>query len=129
MKVAVYHTCALPYVLVLIHFSIGHLVHAGVWNSPPTTGTRPPPCSVFSLTKIDCNQAVLFGGLSPAGWINDVHIIDLQAMVSVYIWYSLAARLLRSHMLLLCFCAHYDVWVKVATNLGSLSLACRKMSG
>ena len=58
---------------------------AGVWSSPPTTGTRPPPCAGFSLTKVVHNRAILFGGRSSTGRYNDVYIIDLQAMVSVHV--------------------------------------------
>ena len=55
---------------------------AGVWSSPHTTGSQPPPCSGFSFTAIDCHRAVLFGGYSPEhGTMNDVYIFNIQTMV------------------------------------------------
>ena len=53
-----------------------------MWSSPPTTGSRPPPCAGFSFTAIDSHRGVLFGGYSPGrGRINDIHIINMQTMV------------------------------------------------
>ena len=55
----------------------------GVWNSPTSTGERPPPCAHFTLTSIDDRRAVLFGGFNgdQGDMMNDVYIIDLQNMV------------------------------------------------
>ena len=46
-------------------------------------GSRPPPCSGFSLTMIDEEHAVMFGGLSPSS-VNsaDVYVLHLLTMVS-----------------------------------------------
>ena len=57
----------------------------GTWSSPKVRGTRPPPCSDFSLTMIDDHCAVLFGGLQPPGprAIKEVYILDLTGMVYV----------------------------------------------
>ena len=50
---------------------------------PKITGTRPPPCSGFSLTMIDKQHAVMYGGLIPGGRVtSDVYILDLARMVS-----------------------------------------------
>ena len=56
---------------------------SGTWSSPKVSGTRPPPCSHFSLTMIDDHHVVLFGG-SQSGWrmSSDVYILDLLRMVS-----------------------------------------------
>ena len=53
---------------------------AGVWSSPPTTGSRPPPCSNFTFEAIDSNRGVLFGGHTEHGRMN-VYIINVQTMV------------------------------------------------
>ena len=46
-------------------------------------GSGPPPCSGFSLTMIDEEHAVMFGGFSPAsGWSDDVYVLHLPTMVS-----------------------------------------------
>ena len=34
----------------------------GEWSSPAVTGTKPPPLSVFSFTKVDSKRAVVYGG-------------------------------------------------------------------
>ena len=45
-------------------------------------GSRPPP-SHFSLTMIDEEHAVMFGGYSPgSGWSADVYVLHLPTMVS-----------------------------------------------
>ena len=55
------------------------------WSSPAVTGTKPPPCSDFSLTLTDPDHAVLFGGHQCGegrGRTNDTYILDLRNMVS-----------------------------------------------
>ena len=34
----------------------------GEWSSPAVTGTKPPPLSQFSFTKVDSRRAVVYGG-------------------------------------------------------------------
>ena len=55
----------------------------GTWSSPTLRGTRPPPCSHFSLTMIDDHRVVLFGGKQPPGprLTKEVYILDLTGMV------------------------------------------------
>ena len=55
----------------------------GRWSSPIFTGTRPPPCSAFSLTSIDHHRAILYGGWDDDGQniLGDLYLIDLQTMV------------------------------------------------
>ena len=55
----------------------------GMWSSPPTTGPRPPPCSGFTFTAINKQQAVFFGGYLPEHKrrSDDVYIIDFSTMV------------------------------------------------
>ena len=56
---------------------------SGTWSSPKVSGTRPPPCSDFSLTMMDDHQVVLFGGLqSGRRMSSDVYMLDLLRMVS-----------------------------------------------
>ena len=55
----------------------------GEWASPKVSGTRPPPCAAFSLTNIDDDHAIMFGGKYIDGRRSDVYIIiDLTRMVS-----------------------------------------------
>ena len=56
---------------------------AGVWFSPPVRGTRPPPCSRFTLTNVDNHRAVIFGGYQPGrgNVVSDLYLIDLNTMV------------------------------------------------
>ena len=55
---------------------------AGLWSSPPTSGPRPPPCSVFSFTAINTHQTVLFGGKQPGhGRVSDCYLMDFKSMV------------------------------------------------
>ena len=55
----------------------------GTWSSPVVSGTRPPPCEDFSLTMIDEDHAVLFGGDQSGGAASgDVYILDITTMVS-----------------------------------------------
>ena len=54
----------------------------GLWSSPALRGTRPPPCTCFTLTSIDNSRAVLFAGKRPEhGRVNDLYIIDFDIMV------------------------------------------------
>ena len=67
----------------------------GKWSSPPTTGTRPPPCSDFSFTTINDHQAVLFGGVQ-RGYqrVNDFYLMNFESMVCpdwLLIWNTHAA--------------------------------------
>ena len=57
------------------------LLFAGTWSSPPTSGTRPPPCSSFSFTAVNNHQAVLFGGNQRGHRIKDCFLIDFESMV------------------------------------------------
>ena len=42
-------------------------------------GERPPPCSVFSFTKVDQHRAVLFGGYQPDnGRMNKLYIFNFN---------------------------------------------------
>ena len=55
----------------------------GKWSSLSNSGSRPPPCSNFSLTITDEDQAVMFGGYTPSsGKFSEVHDLHLPIMVS-----------------------------------------------
>ena len=45
-------------------------------------GSRPPPCSGFSLTVTGEDQAVMFGGGTPPGESSEAHILHLPTMVN-----------------------------------------------
>ena len=55
----------------------------GSWSSPSVKGSRPPPCAYFSLTMIDEERAVMFGGYD-CNWkcLNDVYVLHMSTMVS-----------------------------------------------
>ena len=54
----------------------------GLWCSPSNSGSRPPPCSDFSLTLTDEDQAVMFGGNIPSGKSSEARVLHLPTMVS-----------------------------------------------
>lgn len=56
-------------------------VHIGKWYSPPTTGSRPPPCAYFSFTAINDYQGVLFAGKQIHGRSNDCFLLNIKSMV------------------------------------------------
>ena len=52
-----------------------------------SSGNRPPPCDSFSLTVIDPQRALLFGGKKEKfskQYFNLVYLLDLELMVSVH---------------------------------------------
>jgi hypothetical protein len=59
-------------------------MNAGVWSSPSFGGISLPPCAYFTLTSIDHNRALFFGGNQPGrGRINDHYLIDFDIMISI----------------------------------------------
>ena len=55
----------------------------GSWSSPSVKGSRPPPCALFSLTMIDEERAVMFGGKDcNLKCFNDVYMLHMSTMVS-----------------------------------------------
>ena len=54
----------------------------GLWSSPSISGTRPPPCSGFSLTMTDEDQAVMFGGNTPSDMSSEARVLHLPTIVS-----------------------------------------------
>ena len=53
----------------------------GVWSSPAVTGTKPPPLSRFSFTKVGSMRAVVYGGMTGRGPSGDVHVLELDKWV------------------------------------------------
>lgn len=56
------------------------------WREVGSSGNRPPPCDSFSLTVIDPQRALLFGGKKEKfskQYFNHVYIWDLESMVSI----------------------------------------------
>ena len=49
-----------------------------VWITPTIRGTRPPPCSDFSLNRVTLNRAVLFGGYQHNLSQEELYIIDFD---------------------------------------------------
>ena len=67
------------FILLLLFF----VCNLGLWSSPSVKGSQPPPCSSFSLTVIDENQAVMFGGGSSVSIKSSkAYILHLPTMVS-----------------------------------------------
>ena len=54
----------------------------GLWSYPYNNGSRPPPCSSFSLTRTDKDQAVMFGGFTLTGESSEARVLHLPTMVS-----------------------------------------------
>lgn len=57
-------------------------VSTGVWISPETTGSRPPPCAAFTFTRVDPYRVVVFGGRQMEGRVNELHILNMENWVS-----------------------------------------------
>ena len=58
-------------------------VDLGQWSSPSMKGVRPPPCGNFSLTMIDEDQAVMFGGVSSSAIVSsEACVLHLPTMVN-----------------------------------------------
>ena len=65
------------------HINDNHSLSLGSWSSPSVKGSRPSPCTGFSLTMIDEEHAVMFGGSSPdSDYLADVYVLHLPTMVS-----------------------------------------------
>ena len=56
-------------------------VDLGQWSSPSMKGVR-PACNDISLTMIDEDQAVMFGGDTSSGRSSDARVLHLPTMVS-----------------------------------------------
>ena len=78
--------CVCVCVCVCVCINVG-LLFLGEWITPTVTGDRPPPISHFTLTSVTNNTAVLFGGRTTNGDINNVYIISFTktSVVSVLI--------------------------------------------
>ena len=54
----------------------------GEWSSPAVTGTKPPPLSDFSFTKVDSRRAVVYGGETAGGAVKgDAYVFELDKWV------------------------------------------------
>ena len=54
---------------------------ADTWSTQATTGEQPPPLNGHSLTMIDQQRAVLFGGRGAHHCHNDTYVLDMEAWV------------------------------------------------
>ena len=73
-------TCLLARTNATIKTFLLPIVAVPRWISGKVSGDRPPPCSYYSLTLVDCKRAVMVGGNTPTGRINDVYIITLDGI-------------------------------------------------
>ena len=53
----------------------------GEWSSPAVTGTKPPPLSLFSFTKVDSRRAVVHGGTTVGQISGDAYVLELDKWV------------------------------------------------
>ena len=53
----------------------------GEWSSPAVTGTKPPPLSDFSFTKVDSKRAVVYGGWTKGRKASDTYVLELDKWV------------------------------------------------
>ena len=53
----------------------------GEWSSPAETGTKPPPLSIFSFTKVDSRRAVVYGGAAGLERYGDAYVLELDKWV------------------------------------------------
>ena len=53
----------------------------GEWSSPAVTGTKPPPLSNFSFTKVDSRRAVVYGGGTGVKTSGDAYVLELDKWV------------------------------------------------
>jgi hypothetical protein len=56
----------------------GYVVAAACWVPGRVSGDRPPPCSYYTMTLVDSKRAVMFGGNTKTGRMNDVYIMTLD---------------------------------------------------
>ena len=52
-----------------------------MWSVQTTTGEKPPPLGAYTFTKVDHHRAVVFGGYTGTGVLNDVHVLDMEKWV------------------------------------------------
>lgn len=81
--------------MTILYRGVQYFLDIGIGSSVAVGEIWPPPCSDFSLTKIDDHHAVLYGGrLSHEGAtkaVNDVYLIKLEKLVG----YTVAIRILK----------------------------------
>ena len=56
----------------------------GLRSSPSDSGSRPPPCSDFSLTMTDEDQTVVLGGFTASGMSSEALVLHLPTMVNYF---------------------------------------------
>ena len=64
------------------------LIPTDVWSAQPTSGESPPPLAYHSFIKIDHHRAVVFGGWSESGRLNDTYVLDMEKWVWEYVIHS-----------------------------------------
>ena len=60
------------------------LFHAGEWSCPTETGTKPPPLTWFTFTKVDKRRAVVYGGRTGEELCGDAYVLELDKWVCEY---------------------------------------------
>ena len=57
------------YYIIMIYF-------LGKWIAPVITGTRPPPCTYFTINTLPGNTSVIFGGISINYGLNHFYCVN-----------------------------------------------------
>ena len=52
-----------------------------MWSVPDTTGETPPVLRGHTLTSVDSNRAVLFGGYDWGTHCNETYLLDMESWV------------------------------------------------
>ena len=59
-----------------------YFISSGVWSSPVTTGSTPPPCHGFSFLKVN-GIVIMFGGYTEDDeCLGDIYTLNIKNMVN-----------------------------------------------
>ena len=77
--------------------------YLGWYTTPVISGQSPPPCSQFTYNKVASNTGILYGGCTPDGDSNIIHIAKLtkNAVVSLMCKFKVI-NLLLTNFLFIC---------------------------
>ena len=75
------------------------VVFIETWHSLETSGVRPSPRAAHTMSKVDSDRVVIFGGRQPDRRMNDVHILNLKTLVCYNRLVSLLTSRLNSPLL------------------------------
>ena len=73
--------CESSIIIIVIDHKPYYKLSLEKWCSPQVNGTRPLPFAWFTLTKINENEALLFGGYNNQQDHRDLYLLQLDIMV------------------------------------------------